>query len=145
MTPQKQTITKHDPDNGVYGDCHRAALASVLDLPIEIVPHICDGQHPPEEFIRRERAWLLTQGLIPIHVAFEDSSIEAVIRHVAAVNPGVYYLVGGTSPRGHDHTVVGINDQIAHDPHPDGGGLIGPMSDGLVWITYFGRADLTKL
>ncbi len=29
MRPQKQ-LFKHDPANGVYGDCHRAAIATIF-------------------------------------------------------------------------------------------------------------------
>ncbi len=33
----------HDPANGIYGDCHRAAIASLLELPMDDVPHFCDA------------------------------------------------------------------------------------------------------
>lgn len=141
MTPQYQTIA-HDPGNGRYGDCHRAALASVLDLPMEDVPHICDGMPLPDEFVLREREFLRSQGLAPISVPYGGEDVEEVLRCVGALNPGLYFLIGGKSPRGFDHTVVGFNGRIAHDPHPDGGGVVGPMSDGYIWITYFGIAGL---
>ena len=38
MTPVKQEFV-HDPSNGVYGDCQRAVIASLLDLPLSEVPH----------------------------------------------------------------------------------------------------------
>lgn len=42
MTPVDQTIL-HDPDAGLYGDCQRAVIASLLDLPIDSVPNFSAG------------------------------------------------------------------------------------------------------
>lgn len=33
MIPLNQTIF-HDPDNKIYGDCQRACIASILEIPI---------------------------------------------------------------------------------------------------------------
>lgn len=63
MTPVKQRY-KHDPENGVWGDCHRAAVASVLDLALDDVPHFADGGAGGEEFERRVREYLLSRGLV---------------------------------------------------------------------------------
>ena len=41
MIPTTQTIL-HDPDNGKIGNCLSAVLASLLHLPIELVP-LCIG------------------------------------------------------------------------------------------------------
>ena len=46
MKPVKQ-LFHHDPANGVWGDCFRAVIASVLSLPVEAVPHFFDGN--PED------------------------------------------------------------------------------------------------
>ena len=45
----------------------------------------------------------------------------------------IYCILGGKSPRGFDHAVVGKGGDIVHDPHPEGGGLIGKPDT----ITYF--------
>jgi len=34
-----------------------------------------------------------------------------------------YHLISGISPRGIAHSVVGLNGEIVHDPHPDRTGL----------------------
>ena len=41
MTPQNQ-LHKHDPANGVYGDCGRTAIACLLDL--HPSPHFWNGE-----------------------------------------------------------------------------------------------------
>lgn len=72
MIPLRQR-NKHDPENGVYGDCHRAALASLLELPLDEVPHFCDEsiyKDNAEPLSARERAWLLSRGLVSINVLY---------------------------------------------------------------------------
>ena len=46
MTPVKQQFL-HDPPTS-YGDCHRAALASLLDLTIDDVPNFMHGLGPKD-------------------------------------------------------------------------------------------------
>jgi len=42
MRPQKQKFA-HKPDEGVFGDCFRTALAAILDLDRDDVPHFNEG------------------------------------------------------------------------------------------------------
>ena len=131
MLPIKQRI-KHDPANGQYGDCWRAAMASVLDLPYESVPHICEGlDDSPEngvEFNRREREFLLKHGHVPIKLLYSgENTLEAVLTCLGANNPNTFYFLGGRAPRGAGHIVVCLNNKIVHDPHPDDCGITGPL------------------
>ena len=32
-------LHKHDPDNGVWGDCHRTAIGCLLDIEPELIPN----------------------------------------------------------------------------------------------------------
>jgi len=38
MKLQKQAF-RHDPSNGMYGDCHRTAIASILGVERDTVPN----------------------------------------------------------------------------------------------------------
>lgn len=139
MIPLKQR-NRHNPEEGVWGDCHRAAIASVLELDLDDVPHFADGGPTGEEFMRREQAFLRSLGLVRIAVPY-DAPLEKVLECVRVLNPGVYYLLGGKSRTGVDHTVIGLNGQIVHDPSLDNSGIVGPCeSDGLYWLTFFGAA-----
>jgi len=141
MTPQKQLLNHKPPES--YGDCHRAALASILDLPILDVPHFMHGLGPKEgnEFERRQKEFLLYLGLVPICVPFDGSAgLDAVLQTLGAQCPGIYYLIGGDAGRGVGHTVVGCGGEIVHDPHPANIGIIGPMDDGLFWVTFIGSS-----
>lgn len=47
------------------------------------------------------------------------------------------YMISGTSPRGTDHVVIYKGTSLIWDSHPDGGGLVGPCSDGYYWVDVF--------
>jgi hypothetical protein len=40
MKPQTQEFPNHEPENGVFRDCLRAALASILGPSLRQVPHL---------------------------------------------------------------------------------------------------------
>src|ERR1700693_1506089 len=137
MTPRKQTIP-HRPEDGLYGDCHRAALASILDLPVLDVPHFMHGLRDDqgEEFEERQRQFLSHLGLWPICIPF-NMTLEDLLLTFSIQCPNVYYLLGGIGGRGASgHTVVGCGGEIVHDPHLSDCGLSGPMKDGYYWVTF---------
>jgi hypothetical protein len=141
MTPLKQRF-RHDPANGVYGDCHRSATASVLDLPLEDVPHFNHDGPDNETFHQRWLAFLADRKLVPINIAFNgDAKLDELLDTVKNLNPGIYYLLGGTSRTGVGHTVVCLDGEIVHDPSLDDSGIVGPL-DGHWWVTFFGTADV---
>lgn len=147
MKPVKQSIT-HAPHAGTWGDCHRAAVATVLNLPLAAVPHFSDGGPGVEEFKARERAFLGRHGLVPINAVYAGSEVYdgpgLILEVVSALNPGSPYLLGGRSRHGNDHTVVCQDGAVVHDPSHDAAGIVAPSSDGWYWVTFFGAADLDR-
>jgi hypothetical protein len=143
MTPLKQR-NRHRPTEGIWGDCHRAAIASVLDLPLDAVPHFGDGGPDGVEFQRREDEFLRSVGLVAVRIIYPGDDRELVFRALKGMNPGIYYLFGGRSATGVDHTVVGIDDGIVHDPSLNDSGIVGPCDDGWYWVTFFGCACATR-
>lgn len=138
MVPHKQKF-RHRPTEGIWGDCHRAAIASIIGLPLESVPHFGEGGPSDEEFVRREVDWLLSQGLVPVTIWF-NCGLPDVFAYQAKYNSGVYYLLGGTSRTGVDHTVVCLDDKIVHDPSLDDSGIVGKLSCGFFGVTHLGSA-----
>lgn len=138
MTPQKQA-NRHDPANGVWGDCYRTAIACVLDLPRDQVPHVYDGG---AEFADgRMREWLRGRGYALIGLSVEGSvSLESLLTEWADVfvGQGVHFLITGQSPRGTNHVVVARRGEIAWDPAEQGGGLVGPADSGTWWLEFIG-------
>lgn len=134
MTPTKQR-NLHRPKEGIWGDCHRACLASLLDLPYDSVPHFGDGGPDGGEFNRRVTEWLAKQKLGQGSAAFEGE-LDAVLRMMKLVNPGVYYILGGRSRTGVNHSVIALEDEIVHDPSINGSGIVEPCDDGFYWVTF---------
>ena len=119
MTPVDM-LELHDPDNGGVGDCLRAVVASLLDLPAEDVPH----------FVRLgieagdDEEWSPNWYYIMI-----DFLSERGYNVVTVGNPksGEYipeaHIACGPSPRGVNHVVVAEGDRVIHDPHPSRAGV----------------------
>lgn len=137
MTPHKQKF-KHDPENGVYGDCHRTVIACLLDKadPDE-VPHIGAEQYADvREFNKHFDDYLHTQGLCQVYIPFE-STLERLLECAAVWFPNAYYILSGESRTGVNHSVVACGAEIVWDPSPNDAGIVGPCDDGFYWVTYF--------
>lgn len=109
----------HDPEKGKIGDCWRASVASVLELPIEKVPHFGDLPHREawHEYIK----FLGKNGY-----GLYSYYVEAGEKHpVMLKDECEYYFMIGTSPRDVNltHQCVGHKGKLVHDPHPDKSGL----------------------
>ena len=102
MTPVHQT--RHGPDRG---NCWQAAVASLLGLPLGVVPDFAQEPDPDgsyEDFLRR-------RGLVGVRVP-------------RGCAPDAYYLAKGPSEAtGRPHMVVMRAGELAHDPHEGRRGL----------------------
>lgn len=76
---------QHDPARGVWGDCHRSALASLLELPLSDVPHFAKGGRA--DWRERERAWLAGMGLEPALAEIPAADQGEALRLAARINP----------------------------------------------------------
>lgn len=136
MRLQKQKY-RHDPDNGTYGDCHRTAVAMCLGLDRDDVPHFLhDNTKNWSEFGRRVDEFLATKGMAMVQMPFNADSVTAIcdtLRHSAPLVP---CILGGTSANGTGHSVVVFRGEL-FDPAIDDSGIVGPMSDGYFWLTFF--------
>ena len=132
MTPQKQLL-RHDPDNGVYGDCFRTTLACLLDLAPAEVPHFMDGAVSDATGVDAANAWLAKRRMMLICFPF-DCGLDLLFATMAKLNPGVHYLLTGESRSGVNHCVVCRDDRIVWDPSLTDAGIVGPTSEGHYWI-----------
>lgn len=145
MKPQKQ-LHRHRPPT-TYGDCHRTAIAIVLDMDARDVPHFADGAVSGDEQAARAEAWLNALGIVTLNVLFPgDTPLQAILDHVAAVNQRSkpVFLLSGMSRNGCEHVVVGYDGEIACDPSIDNSGIVGPCRDGFYWVTFFGSLAATN-
>ncbi len=147
MTPQKQ-INRHRPQEGIYGDCHRTALAVVLDMDARDVPHFMDGNLYPdaEEAHDKIEEWLNTRGITTINVLYPgETSLDDVLSTIKCSNhrSKPVFILGGRSRNGVNHSVVCWQGEIACDPSHDDSGIVGPCDDGFYWVTFFGHIQGT--
>ena len=107
MTPVDQSKL-HDPDNGIMGDCWRACVASILDLPLGDVPELESASDPYDTLSR----WACLRGCYLL--GFEPGN-----------PPFGYSIAVGPSPRGKNrfHCCIAKDGEIVFDPHPDRTGL----------------------
>lgn len=110
MTPVDQTIL-HDPQTGAIGNCMQAAIASLLDLAIEDVPHFAALSEEPAEVGAALVEWTHKRRMLWLQLDAEMVPDDM---------PVLFY---GKSPRGLPHLVVGVGSKIVHDPHPSREGL----------------------
>jgi hypothetical protein len=124
MIPADQEFA-HRPEDGVQGDCTRACIASLLELPVGEVPHFAQeavDAHGLEQFV-------------PFYYdAIEEWLNERGYRVTWGHNPSLYpdgthCIVSGPSVRrqGAYHACVGIVEngvpRVVHDPHPSRSGF----------------------
>lgn len=117
MTPVAQTLI-HDERTGVYGNCFRACVASLLDLPIKDVPAFETMRDREGEWWREFERFLNERGFDFDGVEYDRPGDD---------EPGVggYFIVNGDGPRGYRHSVVcDRRGELVHDPHPQGGGVL---------------------
>lgn len=135
MKPVRQRI-RHEPQMGRHGDCHRAAVASLLELDIAQVPHFADGAPDPVEFQARVEAWLRRRNLTTISVPF-TGTMQAVVAALASCAPEAYWLLSGRRLDGTMHVVVGHGGAVRHDPAVDWpGAVLNPCPDGCYWVSF---------
>lgn len=108
---------KHSPENGTYGDCLRACVASILELDSNDVPHFLHDNCNTETMIERMKEFLKPRSLKPFWLFFDGESVEMqdVLNHMAKINSGIYYMLYGATESG-DHVVIAHNDKIVHNP-----------------------------
>lgn len=137
MTPHKQ-LNRHNPTEGVWGDCQRTVYACLLDKHPSEVPHFLDGYSPDDDAEALEHhiaMWLADEGLVEMQVAFEGATpLETVLTTMGAWNPGQHWILGGESANGVAHVVICLNDQIVWDTSQNDAGIVGPQPGCGIWI-----------
>lgn len=102
----------YSPEGIGNGNCFPACLASLLEIPLWMVPPF-DQMFGRRDWDERRDDWVERMfGLRLIQWG----------GHVVADLPE-FYIANGRSPRGVMHSVIYSRGVLAHDPHPIGGGI----------------------
>jgi len=104
------------------GNCFQAAVASILEIPIEESINIQDWNGT--EWFDKFREWLEQFGLSTIGLA-TDGNITIQGYHLIECE-------STTLNNGELHVVVGLNQEVVHDPNPNAT-TIGKVVDYIVF------------
>jgi hypothetical protein len=111
MFVDQEFLTGDDPN--IAGDCWRACIANLLDVPRILVPHFV--QHHNAKWLEATQKWLQDH---------HGVRLEATALPADGALFGRVIIIGG-SPRGdHGHAVLAsTTGEVLHDPHPSRDGL----------------------
>lgn len=109
MTPTQQTKLCA-ADGGHSGNCFAACLATLLDLPLWMVPPFEDM--PAGTWFERSNGWL--REMFGATIEKKDHAPSPYLPPFIAV---------GHSDRGVRHAVINRGVELVWDPHPQGSGL----------------------
>lgn len=122
-----QTRFGDGSDGTPPGNCVATCYASLLGLPLSDIPELCGTGNQ----LYAEETFLRSLGLGLLYVPLDA-------RPRPVLSPNIYHMISGMSPRGYRHRVVGRGGRVAHDPHPDGSGLV--SEDAWLFWTPLGPA-----
>lgn len=107
MARWKKQSVEHLPEIGQFGNCMQACIASLLNLPMSVVPHFhVDGCDAPT-FWERVETFVTRQGFVLMY----GHAYDCMVIH------------SGPTLRGTKHCVIGLGDKVVHDPHESNLGL----------------------
>lgn len=145
MTDQK-TSSAGLVKQAEHDDCYSACVASLLGLDLADVPNFyrdaggCTGLTRMPEVYGLIREWAWPRGLAPLFLQTR-ADLPYLLHHSERLNPGVPYILGGTSKYGTGHAVIACHGRIIHEPAPgygpEAGGVVSPGVDGQYEVTYF--------
>jgi len=103
-----------------YGDCFRACVASILELPLDEVLHFRQAlPDDPRGGAMMKAAlvdWLRPRGIGLLQFNVRAATLDDALTRCRNYNPESYLILGGKGPGGQGHAVVVQQGAIVHDP-----------------------------
>lgn len=130
---------QHAPEEGIYGDCFRTAVACVVECDPADLPHEHRAMSGDDQGAAID-AWLQARGVIRIGIPFVAEDVAEALRTCAAWSKGLPYLFVGRSRNDANHVVIGLGDAIAHDPSQNDSGIVGPTDLGFYFCEWLVRS-----
>lgn len=117
-----QTILASDPKR--KGNCVAACIATILDVPLDRVPHFIEfgiayGDAEMDKVSNGNAWWAMMLG----YLAGKGQWVVE-LDDLADADPDELLLVAGMSPRGVLHQVIYCDGHLWHDPHPSREGVL---------------------
>lgn len=148
MKFQKQKYL-HNPSKGEIGDCWRTALACLLDLDKEDVPHWLEKHWDNEDMddqVRKDTEdWLLERGYRLVSVTLGGFlGLAGILEYMRNLNPLIVYLLSGISNNQVSHVVICRGGELIWDTaKDDSGSNLAPYADINSLATYYEIQFLT--
>lgn len=155
MKPVDQTIFV-DPG----GNCMSACLASLLELTLADVPNFSPKAKEPGAWHAAIQEWLETRGFEALFFPIEAGPVSRGERigtwtfEARSHVPKAYYVLGGVTPRGGNHSVVARGTEIVFDPDPcfreglatiDSGACLMPLDPAAVMPHGASKESMARL
>jgi hypothetical protein len=127
-----------NPERTEAGDCFRACVASILELPLNTVPHFFQGQRvgtvisPQRETAMQDWFGLRGMGFVTMPL-WAETAVEAM-GMFGNRYPNLYYILIGQTRKGVNHAIVCRGNYVAHDPARPAIGLAGPQGNGVFTV-----------
>lgn len=138
MTPFIVEI-EHGLDPGP-GDCIRTALACLLDMPPDRIPHFAETSDIFADQWKAMVRWLAERGLYAFSFWIKAASLSEAVAEISPTDPAQHYMVICLD-KDVGHCVICQHGRISHDPAkvitPPGELL--PFHDGR-FLEYFSGA-----
>jgi hypothetical protein len=110
----------HNPEANEYGDCLRACIASLLELPSHEVPHFAegavDGDGYSPELQQRLIEYLHPLGLDLVYVSVHFADVDSWRELMNVMGLDVHHIMTGRTSGGIRHAVVAHNGRVVYDP-----------------------------
>ncbi len=130
---------RHDPANGLFGDCQRTAIACLLDKELDEVPNFGIHYDDQAAFYKAIDEYLATEGLGEFHFCYNNCELDDVLACMAMWNKNLHYMISGRSERGFNHVVICKGGAMVHDPHEDNTFINKPCTDGYYWVSVIAK------
>lgn len=118
MKPVYMSSTIHSPDDGLFGDCVSACVASIFEMPPSQVPNFADEWQHHEGYVATLRSWLAQWDLTALFFNVPGAAYETTCLDLRAAGMDAFHLIGGVSTAGVRHMAVGQFGRVVHDPWP---------------------------
>lgn len=148
ITAKASVATVGFVKQAAQNDCYSACVATILGLDLADVPKFypdAAAAMPPgvtrvPKVYDTIREWAWRRGLAPL-IMLARVDLAYLLHHSERLNPGIPYILSGTSIFGTGHSVVACHGRIIHEPMPgfgpEDGGIVAPGEDGQYEVTYF--------
>ena len=133
MTPVDMIHFHTEASGSIPGDCFRACVASLFDLPALTVPHFVADPRGEHCWMHAVNEWADARDMF--YTIFRDDPI-------VPPKGGALVIASGKSPRGDfGHSVICHLDygplRLIHDPHPSRAGIVGPPRSFGIFVRKF--------